>query len=93
MTDLDAIYESMWCPACGYQLDFKPWDGPSASDEICPSCGIQFGYDDAGPGDRRDCYRQWRELWQASGSLWRSSNPCPANYDPERQLARLQLRD
>src|SRR5262249_27635290 len=70
MSNLDAIYEAMLCPVCGFQLDFKPWNGASASDEICPSCGIQFGYDDAGPDDRRTYYSQWRQNWQAGGSLW-----------------------
>jgi hypothetical protein len=30
---------------CG--LGFLPWHDDSASDEICPCCYIQFGYDDA----------------------------------------------
>jgi hypothetical protein len=43
------------CLACGYDdLDGLPWseDG-SPSEAICPSCGIQFGYDDAAGGDAR----------------------------------------
>jgi hypothetical protein len=38
------------CPVCGYELAFAPWSDDSPSDEICPSCGIQFGYDDAAGG-------------------------------------------
>ena len=39
------------CPACGFNLGFRPWDGESPSDEICPCCHIQFGYHDAVWGD------------------------------------------
>ena len=40
------------CPACGYDgLEEPPWTDGSASDEICPSCGIQFGYEDFAGGD------------------------------------------
>ena len=37
------------CPACGFEgLDEEPWVGDSPSDDICPCCGMQFGYYDAG---------------------------------------------
>jgi hypothetical protein len=58
------------CPACGYGLDFEPWSGDSPSDEVCPSCGIQFGYHDsaeAGPDGRAAIYKQWRAKWEAAG--------------------------
>ena len=62
------MYESMCCPVCELQLDFKPWRGESASDEICPKCGIQFGYQDVGPKDRWEYYREWREYWLSGAS-------------------------
>ena len=35
------------CFVCGYpELD----ELPDRSDEICPSCGFHFGYDDAASG-------------------------------------------
>ena len=40
------------CPVSGYpELEEPPWTDGSGSDEICPSCGIHFGYDDAAGGD------------------------------------------
>src|SRR2546421_398332 len=49
---MDSVTSNNKCPACGYALGFAPWDGESPSDEICPCCGIQFGYDDAHHGEK-----------------------------------------
>ncbi len=79
------------CPVCGYSLDFEPWVGESASDEICPSCGIQFGYTDAAGGDRegrQEIYRRWRREWQAAGMPWRGAGPPPRGWNPEQQIGR-----
>jgi len=35
------------CPVCGYNDPALPPFGEEWRDEICPSCGSQFGYDDA----------------------------------------------
>ena len=62
---------STLCPACGYDLEFPAWDGESASDEICPSCGIQFGYTDTAGGDleaRQRLYLAWQG-WVDLGCL------------------------
>ncbi|MDQ6927560.1 MAG: hypothetical protein M3159_02715 [Actinomycetota bacterium] len=57
------------CPACRFRLAFEPWTGVLPSDEICPCCGIQFGYDDVA---RRDpiFYAGWRAHWVANGKRW-----------------------
>lgn len=82
------------CPACGYDgLPVEPWLEDSPSDEICPSCGIQFGYDDAvdNPHDRQHIYEGWRRKWGTEGCQWFSdSTPPPANWDPEQQLLRVR---
>jgi hypothetical protein len=81
------------CPVCGYQhLDEPAWDQGSASDEICPSCGTQFGLDDAAGGflDRREwVHRQLRERWQVDGCTWSSTRPIPRDWDPLRQVSDL----
>lgn len=78
------------CPVCGYCLNFVPWEGESPADELCPSCGIQFGYDDAGgrtPEGRRTIYDGWRTKWIGSGMVWQSVGiPIPIHWDPELQL-------
>lgn len=78
---------SRLCPVCGYEMDEPPWDGSSPSDEICPSCGIQFGYDDSRLGTRKQKYDEWRARWIASGMRWYSAGyPRPRNWDPHVQL-------
>jgi hypothetical protein len=57
------------CPVCG-QPGFSepPWaDQGSASFDICPACGIQFGYNDARADVRDLIHRKWRERWIANG--------------------------
>jgi hypothetical protein len=55
------------CPVCQSELDSEPWDGGSSSHEICPSCGIHFGYNDARADLRQRIYALWREAWIANG--------------------------
>ena len=54
--------ESFACPACGYpDLAEAPWSESGGSFEICPSCGIQFGYTDMAGGDPNARQRVWEE--------------------------------
>ena len=83
-----------FCPACGFGLGFEPWDGDSASDEICPCCRIQFGYNDARPGGppaRREFYREWRRAWIAEGTPWRGATAPPPGWDPQAQLLHVAV--
>jgi hypothetical protein len=54
------------CPVCQSQLEFEPWDGDLPSDEICPFCRIQFGYDDSRQDLRERIYSEWRDAWTAN---------------------------
>ena len=77
---------------CGYNLSFEPWKDDSPSDEICPSCGIHFGYDDhlAGNKDLRPAfYKGWRGKWRLDGYKWWSDNLPPANWNGEQQLKNM----
>lgn len=81
------------CPACGYDLGFKPWNGNSPSHEICPCCYIQFGYDDFAGGRlnaRAELYRNWRSSWIAKGMPWCGvGNLPPEGWNPQQQLKSL----
>lgn len=82
------------CPVCGYRLNEPSWlDDRSASFEICPSCGIQFGYDDVAGGDmekRSEVYRSWRAEWVQRGMPWESIGMAtPDSWNPQEQLKNI----
>ena len=82
------------CPVCGYDgLPEPAWIDDAPSDEICPSCGTQFGYHDGGRVGERRAIRQGelREAWKAAGCLWHSEvQPPPAGWDSGKQLKRIE---
>jgi hypothetical protein len=85
------------CPVCGYPaLTATPWDDDVASDEICPSCGTHFGYDDVAGGDSARRIRIWRErrdAWKSNGLRWFSKGvPQPPNWNPCAQLVAVEER-
>lgn len=55
------------CPVCATPQEEPPWRGESASLQICDSCGIQFGYNDARPDVRDSVHAAWRRRWIANG--------------------------
>jgi len=76
---VDSINRSTLCPICGYDLGFKAWyyteGGEAASHEICPSCGIEFGYHDVFEacgieGTREQLQLRWRDKWISGGMRW-----------------------
>lgn len=80
------------CPVCGYpDLDEPPRSPRSGggSNEICPSCGFEFGWTDE---DQGYSYEQWRRLWIERGMPWDSAEirSPPEGWSPSRQLQGLQ---
>lgn len=89
---------SCLCPVCGYpDLDEPAWNGTSPSDDICTSCGTQFGYDDfaTDPARRTERHRLLRQRWRDRGCPWYAEGleDPPPGWDPDAQLARLALAD
>ena len=78
------------CLVCGYpNLKEPPWRHDSASDEICPSCGTHYGYDDFAGGDaaaRDEVYRRLRAEWIGGGMVWWSSREQPRDWNPRDQV-------
>lgn len=71
------FFKSSLCPVCGYQLSRPPED-----EDICPSCGTQFGYSNSGR-----TYQQLRDAWLAWGAHWHSKvHAQPRNWSPTWQL-------
>lgn len=87
---METVRSATWCPVCGYKLDFVPWIDGVPADEMCPCCGIQFGYDDACGGNvanRELLYLQWRADWRSEGMPWKSKGiSAPSGWNPARQL-------
>jgi transcription elongation factor Elf1 len=74
------------CLVCGYPDLTRPYgDFLHPTYEICPCCGYQYGYDDH--------YRSpinWRTAWiEEDGMRWWAHGGPPGNWDPHRQLTRL----
>lgn len=79
---------SYLCSVCGYAgLDEPPYDDAGCcSFGICPSCGTQFGYDDA-----IRAHADLRRLWISKGMLWWSkAQASPSGWDPARQLQAIE---
>ncbi|GEP40825.1 hypothetical protein [Brevifollis gellanilyticus] len=74
------------CPVCGFdQLKEAPRSkSGSASFEICPACGFQFGVSDDDDGLT---YDEWREDWITRGMEWSSRGiKTPRGWKPEALL-------
>lgn len=72
------------CPICGYpELERPPYNSHGSPDfDICPCCGLEFGYDDA-DGDHAGL----RAAWVRDGMTWWAEDPpAPAGWDPSAQL-------
>jgi hypothetical protein len=73
-----------FCRVCGLPQEDAPWgeDGRTPTYEICPCCGVEFGYEDARP----ESVRSYRAQWMGSGAQWFSPNDRPAVWELEEQL-------
>jgi len=79
------------CPVCGWPKLEEPArsESGSASFEVCPCCGFEFGFDD---DDRGFTYETWRARWIKAGMKWWSqSRPAPARWNATAQLRRAGL--
>lgn len=79
------------CPVCGFALDFEPWTDDLPSEEICPCCLVQFGYQDFGGGTlagRAQRHLELRQGWILQGMPWLGDAARkPTKWDPRDQLA------
>jgi hypothetical protein len=67
------------CPICGYLMS-----RPAADFNICPSCGVEFGYETSSRS-----YSELRQEWLETGANWASTVIAP----PPNWNAFVQLRN
>ncbi len=78
------------CHVCGYpDLLEPPWgeDGQSSSFDICPCCGVEFGYEDA----TETALLKYRQQWIFSNGKWRESDLKPSDWDMKEQLRNIKV--
>lgn len=79
--------EALCCRVCGYRMDDPPWgsDGRTPTFEMCPCCGVEFGYQDHTAGS----VRLYREGWMKSACKWDLERGRPKNWDLSQQLRQI----
>ncbi|MCA1595262.1 MAG: hypothetical protein LC772_02390 [Chloroflexi bacterium] len=72
------------CPVCGYDgLDEPPYTMGCGSFDICPCCGVEFGYHDA-----RTPHEVLRARWWQGGAGWHFPQYEPPGWSAIEQLRR-----
>ena len=78
------------CPVCGYRgFDEPPYIGLDASCDICPCCGVEFGFDDF--DFESMSFVIARNKWLKDGAKWFNKNQKPKNWNLEEQLKNTEL--
>ncbi len=75
------------CRVCGFhQLD-PPWgeDGKSPTYEICPCCGVEFGYEDY----TLESTKEYRRKWLSIDIKWFDIELKPCDWDLEKQMLNI----
>ena len=77
------------CPICGYdKLEEPPFDETGEpSFEICPCCGIEFGFD---LENAHISEQEYRQNWLNGGSNWFIPEEKPDNWDLQDQLKKIK---
>jgi hypothetical protein len=79
--------ELLTCRVCGLiQADY-PWgeDGISPTYDICPCCGVEFGYEDSTSAS----VKKYRQGWLEKGANWFDKKKKPANWRLEEQIINI----
>ncbi|WP_458411885.1 hypothetical protein ACNQFZ_13620 [Schinkia sp. CFF1] len=77
------------CHVCGYpNLDQPPYgpNGNSSSHDICPCCGVEFGYEDC----QLKSYEKYKNNWIISGANWFDEKYKPSDWNFEKQLENIK---
>jgi len=76
------------CTTCGYnELNTPPWgeDGSTPNFEICPCCGVEFGYEDSTEKGKE----RFLAYWIDNGMNWFVPKLKPCDWSLNEQLKNL----
>lgn len=75
------------CRICGFELEEPPWgdDGRSPNYNICPCCGVEFGYEDYA----YESIIEYRKSWFNKGAGWMYNKCKPSNWNKEEQIKNI----
>lgn len=76
------------CKICGLEFgDFYPWGeyGDLASFDICPCCGVEWGYEDC----NEESSIRYRTSWINNGMNWFQPEKKPKNWNGYQQLQKI----
>ena len=77
------------CPVCGLASLAEPSHNFSGrgSQDICPSCGVQFGN-----SDYTTSFEELRQNWESNGMRWWSKAQVPPpGWDPQKLIQTVVL--
>lgn len=72
------------CRVCGLYIVNAPWgvDNHTPTYEICPCCGVEFGYEDFSI----ESVIKYRSDWIKNGTIWFMKKQKPLEWNLELQL-------
>jgi len=75
------------CRVCGLFSEDLPWgeNGDCPTHEICPCCGVEFGYEDYTVLSTKE----YRDLWLLKGAEWFDKSVKPNSWDKEQQFKNI----
>lgn len=75
------------CRVCGLLHPEPPWglSGNDPSYEICPCCGVEFGYEDC----TKIGVLSYRKRWLDSGGHWKFKKLQPSDWNMDEQMSQI----
>jgi hypothetical protein len=75
------------CRVCGLAQSDPPWgeDGETPTFNICPCCGVEFGYEDS----TLFSIRNYRSSWLEGGAQWHVPKAKPQDWRLDEQLNQI----
>jgi hypothetical protein len=76
-----------YCLVCGLSIDEPAWgiDNGLSTHDICPCCGVEFGYEDS----TLEGIKRYRNSWIAKGAQWFDKKVRPIGWQIEDQISNV----